>query len=351
MRYGDWGDSNHERVLISFVCASSCFVYVSDDRDHDMEFLQNLAANGIPGCDPVSNPTNGEDAGTSSNPSHSNSTTTSTEKEKRSAFALANYRDRDTGRGRRGYYGSSGRFEEEKVAAPEEFDIVALEDDKTVEISIIGSPATVSEAELLLRTHIGLITQIYKLSYDEAMLRRQVEALSLVVPMVGGGNANSGAFNGPSTTWNEKSERHHDKRRVKEDNYAPAWMNDNSNNTSASAAASTTISSTFTTPSSRHIEEKLSQHQRRSKPSAASDENVTGADSGVIGSDDAPSIETKRRPPSGRRPPNEKRRSNAPTDASEKARKPRHHTGRGGPRRNGPSTGAGENVEVQAQQE
>jgi hypothetical protein len=174
-------------------------IKVGDDRDHDLEFLQNLALNGIPGV--TSTDENGNPVASPSDEKKTSTGPVPGEKEKRSAFDVTSGYGREDrrggmggGRGGRGYwerdggYGRGGRYQDDAAAAPpsEEFDIVALEDDKTVEISIIGSPATVSEAELLLRTHIGLITQIYKLSFDEAMLKREVEALSLMVPMKGG---------------------------------------------------------------------------------------------------------------------------------------------------------------------
>lgn len=255
-------------------------IKVGDDRDHELEFLQQLALNGIPG---VNNLDENGNPIPPSNTTHQPTAQTGPaagEKEKRSAFAVSShsYRNETTRGGRGGYtrYGSGGygndyrggRYgdvEEKSATVIDEFDIVALEDDKTVEISIIGSPATVSEAELLLRTHIGLITQIYKLSYDEAMLRRQVEALSLVVPMKSGVGAGGGPFGGN----NERAyadERdgdrrrgggggggggHYEKRRVKEDTHMPVWMNDQ-------VGANANSSNNTSTP--RTIEDKIAAH-------------------------------------------------------------------------------------------
>ena len=201
----------------------------SDDRDHDLEYLQQIALHGIPGVsnldehgNPLPNPAAAALQAAAASAAADKDT------QKRSAFDRPyQYRERG-GRDRRGGYGRHG--DDAAPPEPEEFDLISLEDDKTVEISIIGSPATVSEAELLLRTHIGLITQIYKLSYDEAMLERQVNALNLVCPVklaLGGERSERGE----RQAAHGGEHRHHaDKRRgATNDKPLPVWMNEGAN--------------------------------------------------------------------------------------------------------------------------
>lgn len=281
--------------------------------------LQHLALHGIPGLgqlDEHGNPTSTSDnplaqAALASAAAAGTGGAALGEKEgpaapKRSAFDRPYHQQYQRGDRRGGRWGDNargGRYGHDDVdpyssgAGSEEFDIVALEDDKTVEISIIGSPATVSEAELLLRTHIGLITQIYKLSYDEAMLERQVHALSLVVPQGKGPlsshyAANSGSSHGYAHDDRERRGdhgRYEKKRGGGKDEKLPAWMNDNVQSTPSSGPAIPPRRGGKADPSvdihAARLKQQQQQQQQQSKPAANG-----AADAAAPGVSSAPQV-------------------------------------------------------------